>query len=57
VEGSRLATAVGTNATSGNAYVAAEHVGGTLGATIENATPAEPGETITMFATGPVVDL
>jgi uncharacterized protein (TIGR03118 family) len=46
---------IGTNATSGNAYVAAEHAGGTpIGpaATITNATPAEPGETITLSATG-----
>ena len=45
---------IGTNATSGNTYVAAEHVNGTLigPATIQNATPAEPGETITLFATG-----
>jgi uncharacterized protein (TIGR03118 family) len=44
----------GTNATTGNAYVAAEHAGGTLvgPATITNATPAEPGETIALFATG-----
>lgn len=45
---------IGTNATSGNAYVAAEHAAGTLigPATISNATPAEPGETIALFATG-----
>src|SRR5580698_5484911 len=45
---------IGTNATSGNAYVAAEHAGGTLigPAAISNATPAEPGETIALFATG-----
>jgi uncharacterized protein (TIGR03437 family) len=46
---------IGTNATSGNAYVAAEHAGGTpIGpaAIITNATPAEPGETITLSATG-----
>jgi uncharacterized protein (TIGR03118 family) len=54
----RLAPAfftIGTNATSGNAYVAAEHVAGTLigpATTIANATPAEPGENITLFATG-----
>ena len=44
----------GTNPTTGNAYVAAEHAGGTpVGpATIANATPAEPGETIALFATG-----
>jgi uncharacterized protein (TIGR03437 family) len=44
----------GTNATTGNAYIAAEHAGGTLvgPATIANATPAEPGETIALFATG-----
>ena len=46
---------IGTNATSGNMYVAAEHVNGTLigpAATIKAATPAEPGETIMLFATG-----
>jgi uncharacterized protein (TIGR03118 family) len=46
---------IGTNATSGNIYVAAEHVNGTpIGpaATIANASPAEPGETIVLFATG-----
>ena len=46
---------VGTNATSGNAYVAAEHLGGALigpAATVPNATPAEPGESISLFATG-----
>jgi uncharacterized protein (TIGR03437 family) len=46
---------IGTNATSGNAYVAAEHANGTLigpAATITGATPAEPGETIMLFATG-----
>jgi uncharacterized protein (TIGR03118 family) len=46
---------VGTNAANGNAYVAAEHAGGALvgpAATVPNATPAEPGETITLFATG-----
>ena len=45
---------IGTNATSGIAYVAAEHAGGTLigPATIANATPVEPGETITLYATG-----
>jgi uncharacterized protein (TIGR03118 family) len=45
---------IGNNATSGNAYVAAEHAGGTLigPATIANATPVEPGETITLYATG-----
>src|ERR1700733_4773329 len=46
---------IGTNATSGNMYVAAEHVNGTLigpAATIKTATPAEPGETIMIFATG-----
>jgi uncharacterized protein (TIGR03118 family) len=45
---------VGTSTTSGNAYVAAEHVDGTLigPGTISNATAAEPGETITLFATG-----
>jgi uncharacterized protein (TIGR03118 family) len=45
---------IGTNATSGNAYVAAEHANGSLigPATITGATPAEPGETIMLFATG-----
>ncbi len=45
---------IGTNAMTGNAYVAAEHANGTLivPATIQNATPPEPGETITLFATG-----
>ncbi len=46
---------LGANATSGNIYVAAEHVDGTLigpAATIKTATPAEPGETIMLFATG-----
>lgn len=46
---------IGTNATSGNNYVAAEHAAGTLigpAATIKTATPAEPGETIMLFATG-----
>lgn len=46
---------LGTNATNGNNYVAAEHADGTLigpSATIKTATPAEPGETITLFATG-----
>jgi len=46
---------LGTNATSGNAYVAAEHADGTLigpPSTIKTATPAEPGETIVMYATG-----
>ena len=46
---------LGANATSGNVYIAAEHVDGTLigpAATIKTATPAEPGETIMLFATG-----
>jgi len=45
---------IGTNSTSGNAYIAAEHAGGTLigPTTIANATPVEPGETITLYATG-----
>jgi uncharacterized protein (TIGR03118 family) len=46
---------IGTNATSGNIYIAAEHANGTLigpAATITGATPAEPGETIVLFATG-----
>jgi uncharacterized protein (TIGR03118 family) len=45
----------GVNAASGNVYIAAEHANGTLigpAATIMNATPAEPGETIMLFATG-----
>lgn len=47
--------ALGANATSGNIYIAAEHVDGTLigpAATIKTATPAKPGETIMLFATG-----
>jgi uncharacterized protein (TIGR03118 family) len=47
--------AIGTNATSGNVYIAAEHSNGALigpAATITGATPAEPGETIMLFATG-----
>jgi uncharacterized protein (TIGR03118 family) len=46
---------IGTNAASGNVYIAAEHSNGTLigpGATISGATPAEPGETIVLFGTG-----
>jgi uncharacterized protein (TIGR03118 family) len=46
---------IGTNAASGNDYVAAEHASGALigpAATIKGATPAEPGETIMIFATG-----
>jgi uncharacterized protein (TIGR03118 family) len=46
---------IGTNATSGNIYIAAEHANGTFigpAATIKGATPAEPGETIVLFATG-----
>lgn len=46
---------IGTDATNGNAYVAAEHSDGTLvgpAATIQGATPAEPGETVVLFATG-----
>jgi len=46
---------IGTNATSGNIYIAAEHANGTLigpAATITGATPAEPGETIVLFGTG-----
>ena len=46
---------IGTNATSGNIYMAAEHANGTLigpAATITGATPAEPGETIVLFGTG-----
>jgi uncharacterized protein (TIGR03118 family) len=44
-----------TNATNGNIYVAAEHADGTLigpATTITTATPAEPGETIVLYATG-----
>ena len=47
--------AIGTNAASGNIYIAAEHANGALigpAATITGATPAEPGETIVLFATG-----
>jgi uncharacterized protein (TIGR03437 family) len=46
---------VGTNAASGNIYIAAEHANGTLigpAATIKTGTPAEPGETIVLYATG-----
>ena len=46
---------LGANATSGYVYIAAEHADGTLiglPATIKTATPAEPGETIVLFATG-----
>jgi uncharacterized protein (TIGR03118 family) len=46
---------IGTNATSGDIYIAAEHANGALigpAATITGATPAEPGETIVLFATG-----
>jgi uncharacterized protein (TIGR03118 family) len=46
---------IGTNATSGNIYIAAEHVNGTLigpAATIKTATPAAPGETVVLFGTG-----
>ncbi len=46
---------IGTNAASGNTYIAAEHANGSLigpAATIAGATPAEPGETIVLFATG-----
>jgi uncharacterized protein (TIGR03118 family) len=46
---------IGANATNGNAYIAAEHSNGALigpTATITGATPAEPGETIVLFATG-----
>jgi uncharacterized protein (TIGR03118 family) len=45
----------GVNASSGNVYIAAEHASGALigpAATIKNAAPAEPGETIMLFATG-----
>ncbi len=45
---------LGANAASGNVYIAAEHANGTLigPAIIKNASPAEPGETIMLFATG-----
>jgi uncharacterized protein (TIGR03118 family) len=46
---------LGTNATSGNVYIAAQHADGTLigpQSTINTATPAEPGETIVIYATG-----
>ena len=46
---------LGASAASGNVYIAAEHVDGTLigpAATIKTATPVEPGETIMLFATG-----
>jgi uncharacterized protein (TIGR03118 family) len=46
---------LGTNATSGSTYIAAEHADGTLigpPTTIKTATPVEPGETIVLFATG-----
>jgi uncharacterized protein (TIGR03118 family) len=46
---------VGTNAASGNIYIAAEHANGTLigpASTIKTGTPAEPGETIVLYATG-----
>jgi uncharacterized protein (TIGR03118 family) len=46
---------IGANAASGNVYIAAEHANGALigpAATITGATPAEPGETIVLFATG-----
>jgi len=46
---------IGTNAANGNVYIAAEHSNGTLigpAATITGATPAEPGESIVLFATG-----
>lgn len=44
-----------TNATSGNDYVTATHANGSLvgpSATIKGATPAAPGETITVYGTG-----
>jgi uncharacterized protein (TIGR03118 family) len=46
---------LGTNATSGNVYVAAQHADGTLigpPSTIKTATPAEPGEIVVLYATG-----
>jgi uncharacterized protein (TIGR03118 family) len=45
----------GTNATSDNDYIAAEHANGALigpPATIKTATPAEPGETVILYGTG-----
>jgi uncharacterized protein (TIGR03118 family) len=46
---------IGTNATSGNAYIAAEHLSGALigpATAVPNATPVEPGENVALFATG-----
>jgi uncharacterized protein (TIGR03437 family) len=46
---------IGTNAASGNDYIAAEHANGMLigpAATIKTATPAEPGETVVLYGTG-----
>ena len=46
---------IGSNAASGNVYIAAEHANGTLigpPSTITGASPAQPGETIVLFATG-----
>jgi uncharacterized protein (TIGR03118 family) len=45
---------VGTNATTGAHYVAATHANGSLigPSTITGATPAEPGEVISLFGTG-----
>jgi uncharacterized protein (TIGR03118 family) len=46
---------LGAFTSGGNGYIAAEHANGTpIGpaAAIKNATPAEPGETIMLFATG-----
>lgn len=46
---------MGTNPASGNNYVAAEHANGALvgpAATINTAMPAEPGETVALYATG-----
>jgi len=46
---------LGNNTANGNIYVAAEHANGTLigpAATVKTATPAEPGETIVLYATG-----
>jgi len=46
---------LGTSPTTGNIYIAAEHANGTLigpPSIIKGATPAEPGETIVLFATG-----
>ena len=46
---------LGTSAATGDIYIAAEHVNGSLvGLTppVANSTPAKPGETISLYATG-----